>query len=886
MMALAGFFAVYQVHAEYIWVEGEKAAVNKMNRHPWWYDQVKKEQFSGGDFISNFNKDKAGEAEFRFTAPKAGEYEFWVRANPLQSKLTYSLNGSAEAEIDLNREKRDQINVAGDDKPDLRFLAWSKVGAVSLKAGENKVMFRMVSENSNHGYLDCFVFSTEPLSPRGKTKPDAMEADSKRLAAENQGWLPFEPKADKFSPEAALDLRFLNEKFAGEHGFIAVKEGEFVRSSDGEPVRFWAVNGPPHELKGEALRNCAKMLAKHGVNMVRIHSGLFDANGEVEMSKVRHAFEIVDAMKAEGIYTHFSIYFPLWLTPKANHPWLKGFDGKKKPFASLMFNPAFQEQYRKWWTALLTTPNPSTGKTLVEEPAVSSVELQNEDSFFFWTFSENNIPDPELRILEKMFGDWLVAKYGSIEAALAKWQGLKVKRDAPQEGRVGFRPLYNMFNERKLRDQDTAQFLLHVQMKFYTDTKAFLRQLGFKGLVTPSNWTTASAEVFGPLEKLSYTVGDFVDRHGYFDCNHKGPNSEWSIREGHTWSERSAYRFDPPAPGKARQFFHPAMDVHYNNLPSMISEITWNRPNRFRSEAPIYLAAYGALQHSDAIVHFALDGAQWSVKPGFWRQPWTLMSPVMMGQFPAAALIFRQGLIRSGEVMAEVELNTNDLVQLKGTPLPQGAALDELRMKDVPQGTEIKPGQQISPLIHFVGRSDVRFVSGPGTTKLKDTKRHVDMAGQTVTSSTGELKLDYGKGVLTLNSPKAQGVSGLISTLPKVETKDLSIESKMELGNIIAVPLDGQPLGSSGRILLQVMSEEKESGREIEEVSPNVKKMAALGREPWLMKELQGTVRFKRADAGQMKVSALDANGYKRSEAGNATELKLQPDVIYYLIGR
>jgi hypothetical protein len=108
----------------------------------------------------------------------------------------------------------------------------------------------------------------------------------------------------------------------------------------------------------------------------------------------------------------------------------------------------------------------------------------------------------------------------------------------------------------------------------------------------------------------------------------------------------------------------------------------------------------------------------------------------------------------------------------------------------------------------------------------------------------------------------------------------------MELGNIIAVPLDGQPLGSSAKILLQVMSEEKESGREIEEVSPNVKKIAALGREPWLMKQLQGTVRFKRPDAGQMKVSALDANGYKRSEAGNATEVKLQPDVIYYLISQ
>ena len=30
----------------------------------------------------------------------------------------------------------------------------------------------------------------------------------------------------------------------------------------------------------------------------------------------------------------------------------------------------------------------------------------------------------------------------------------------------------------------------------------------------------------------------------------------------------------------------------------------------------------------------------------------------MMAQFPAAALIFRQGLVRVGEVMAQVALNT------------------------------------------------------------------------------------------------------------------------------------------------------------------------------------------------------------------------------------
>src|SRR5690606_31401184 len=98
------------------------------------------------------------------------------------------------------------------------------------------------------------------------------------------------------------------------------------------------------------------------------------------------------------------------------------------------------------------------------------------------------------------------------------------------------------------------------------------------------------------------------DRHGYFGCFHKGHESAWSIRDGHVYAERSALRFENVEPGKPRLFVHPVMDPHYDQKPSMISETTWTRPNRFRSEAPLVYALYGALQDSDAIVHFAHDG--------------------------------------------------------------------------------------------------------------------------------------------------------------------------------------------------------------------------------------------------------------------------------------
>ncbi|AMV19093.1 hypothetical protein [Planctomyces sp. SH-PL14] len=703
------------------------------------------------------------------------------------------------------------------------------------------------------------------------------------FAAED--WHPFQPPPDALV-DSPIGLRSLNERFAGEHGRIAARDGRFVHGDTGSPVRFWAVNGPPDDLTGDDLRRCARMLADYGVNLVRVHRPLFDARGEVDPAKVRQAQEIVAALKAEGIYTHFSIYFPLWFKPKADLAWLPGYDGQKPPFAALQFNREFQKRHQEWLRALLTTPDARTGKTLLDEPAVFGVEVQNEDSFFFWTFDARNIPAPQLQILETRFGDWLTKRYGSIAKALETWKGQALPRDAEKEGRVGFRPLWNIAHEKTRRDQDTATFLLEVQTEFYRDTYQFLRQLGFQGLIHCSNWATADPAVLGPLEKLSYTAGDFVDRHGYFECNHKGDNAAWSIRPGHTYSDRSALRFDPPVPGKPRTIGHPVMDPHYDDKPSMISETTFTRPNRYRSEAPLYFAAYGALQDSDGIVHFAFDGANWNVKPRFWMQQWTLATPAMLGQFPAAALLYRKGLIQEGDMVADISLNRDDLLHLKGTPLPQDAAFDELRLADVPSGVDIKPGQRLDPLLHFAGRTRVRFVDGPGGFLGCDSASLIDHKGQTVTSTTRELKLDYGRGLLTINAPQAAGLSGNLKSAGATKLGAFEIASDLDLGHILAVSLDDQPLSTSKKILVQAMSEERATGFRTEPAEEGTYKITDIGRDPWQVRSLSGTVRFHRPDAATLRVTPLDISGrpQRKGAALKANAISLLPDTIYYLI--
>ena len=141
--------------------------------------------------------------------------------------------------------------------------------------------------------------------------------------------------------------------------------------------------------------------------------------------------------------------------------------------------------------------------------------------------------------------------------------------------------------------------------------------------------------------------------------------------------------------------------------------------------------------------------------------------------------------------------------------MPQDASFDELRAKDVPTGTQLKANSVIDPLVHYAGRTNVTFSEAGGPPSSKTSAPTSIAPQQTVTSTTKQLKLDYGKGTLTINAPAAQGLSGNLKEAGPTETKDLTISSDLELGHIIAVSLDGKPLATSKKILLQVMSEER-----------------------------------------------------------------------------
>lgn len=141
--------------------------------------------------------------------------------------------------------------------------------------------------------------------------------------------------------------------------------------------------------------------------------------------------------------------------------------------------------------------------------------------------------------------------------------------------------------------------------------------------------------------------------------------------------------------------------------------------------------------------------------------------------------------------------------------------------------------------------------------------------------------LDYKTGLLTINAPQAQGASGNLQN-NAIPLRDISIQSESDNAHIFVVSLDGNDLSSSKRMLLQVMSEEKPTGFAAEEAGNGIKKITDIGHDPWQVKKLSGTVKFKT----NVKIQPLDFNGYPAGEKQTGAEIKLAPATIYYLITR
>ena len=834
--------------AESVWREGETPDASTMHRHPWWFDQVKPDLLSGGQWISNFSKQE-GTATYRVTLAEKGPWQLWLRANPVGTTLSLAVDGRPWQAVDFEGDVRGQQNIAADGKPDLRFIAWVKGPKLELPAGAHELTFRMHGTADNHGGLDCFVLTNEGFVPTGLRKPGAEPPPGPDT------WFPVVAEDDPFAADSVFAAVPRTGAPAGRHGPVTARGAALVFAGrPGEPVKFWGCNASLDQDRHtrEQLRQRVRYLAKFGCNAVRQHP-LFDEisrDGKIDPQRL----EVYDwwfaELKRAGIHTQWSVFyhFPIGREDGYDAELFAelepmGGKGLRDTYGLMCMSPELWALRTRILTQLLAHRNPHTGLRYADDPALMAVEFQNEDSIFFWN-PLGELANPQTkkwpkhaRKLRRLFAQWAARRHGDAASLTASWGPLdpadrwgdELLLMGPWELDQG--GIRGRFAGRTARAADTIRFLAEMQRWHYEACEKAVRETGFKGQTVTTNWLGGS----GLLDQANLwtdTAASMVDRHNYAG----GGAGGHGIAEGQVFADSHLGK-----PGA--ELFAIALK-QVAERPFSVSEWTMCPPNQWKLEAAPIMAFHGmGLQGWDASFHFAQSGTRFGEGwPGM--SSYATDTPHYMGQWPALSLAVLRGDIREGDIVASRPA-TADAV-MSGKPAWLQDHYDGDRLIRVPGATAAD--------LFAAGRVLVDF-SGKAATAVP-----VRRDGRRIESTTGELDWDGGAERILVKAPRTQAAVGRIAG--RWDLPAALLDVRTGFASLILTSLDDLPLQESKRVMVTAMGRDRQTGAEYSEDGTRLVK---VGTPPLLLEPVQASLTFKGRRPG--RVRALDAWGVPRGEA-------------------
>ncbi len=715
---------------------------------------------------------------------------------------------------------------------------------------------------------------------------------------------------DNFNAQALLDLRGLNEAVAGQSGPISASaQGGFVRG-DGQPIRFWAVNSevarqpfqrkPLGAKEPPDLKRHARFLAKRGVNLVRLHRQIspnpqarpLPAFADINTEERDGIWRAVAALRQEGIY---SVISPYWAGAMPLSPgWIKGLNAPQQAWGLLFFDADLQRAYKGWLKQLLTPINPHTGVPLGRDPSVAVVQIQNEDSLLFWTV--DSISGPHREALEAAFARFLSGKHGSLAQAAARWPGEALKPDAVAAGRVALLPIWELTQARQggraARLADQTEFLATTMLAFNTEIVRYLREdLGVKTLINAGNWKTASSVRLNDAERWSYGPGEVDAANIYTTGEHQGQYPGWAIVNGDRFTEVSVLRQPQHMPLAVRQTAS-AQGVR----PFMITEGSWVAPNPYAAEGPFLVAAYSSLLGIDAYCWFNAADEAWS-PPGSangWlasQAKWSLGTPETLGSFPAAALAHRMGYINQAAPTLHERRPLADLWARRPPLLSESTSFDPNRDAAGPASRSRDAGALTFDTF-LAGPVLVAFAADAGPANAP--RPAAPPTGRSV-AAPAQVLLDAAKALAKIDTPFVQGVAAHFDAAALHTLSSSAYQSANSYGAVMTVSMDGQPLASSRKVLVQFATRSRPTGWKQAPATLTVEGQGAqpgfelkdFGRAPWLVEAAQLLVRLN--NPGLREATVLDMNGMAvgtvalRKHA-QGVEFDFPPQAMYVLL--
>jgi hypothetical protein len=676
-------------------------------------------------------------------------------------------------------------------------------------------------------------------------------------------WYPWRASSD--TAGSVLGLDEWSREPAGRFGRVSRRGSQLIYNN--APLKLWGVNlsyGSTAPEKALADKRAA-FYKKYGVNAVRLHkwadgsgwAGILSDGSATEFEPAaldRFDYQVAK-LKDAGIFLNISANFgtlKLGAKEKAAVPWMEELgamrDGRiETPHSAIHYSPELQDVQIAQVVNLLKHKNSYTGLTYAQDPAISFVEVINEQSILFWSSMEPLKKSATLRKqVGKKFSDWLRAKYLT-QAALDKaWGegGMNCLADqvAVEGGeslaKNSVLPLGNPWfwdpdqlngsqKPKRARLLDTLQFLTGLQDEFFARYQKAVRAAGYEGEFIGSNWQAGRAlSHFANLH--SDAMLGTIDRHNYFSG---AANSTMISRAGS---------------GMLSSGMQQVAD-----RPFMLSEWIHTFPNEYALEGPAILSAYGlGLQGWDASYLFQ-NGDDGAFSRNLGRAEWDPTAPQLMGIFPAVARQIRRGDIKESPVVAARNVNMQALFEGKigfDDKVVQGYDQKELDSSKVPA--------RALAVARSVVDFTPKYLETP-TFSLKPYEQNGALISATKELSWTEAPQGTSAGgFFTIDTPATKAVVGF-APAQKFTLGNATIEPASRYSAIyVTVRGATGTIENAKELLIVAMARARNTGQKF---SPDGSAMLTKGDGPILMEPVKARISLRRA--GTPQVFALDHDG-------------------------
>lgn len=627
-----------------------------------------------------------------------------------------------------------------------------------------------------------------------------------------------------------VDVSFLLDAPAGNHGFIQVKDGHLA-TGEGKRIRFWGVNITDWSKGSRQIPSkrdaafWAATLARFGVNCVRFQfldfespRGLINSHRKdtraLDPEQLDREDFFVYQLEKRGIYVDFNLL--------VGRPF-KAADGvhdagllRQGAKGTSLFDPTMIELQKEYARQLLGHRNSYTKLKYTDDPAIAIVEINNENALNIGYHAPSPFYKQELT---ELYGQWLAHHRTPEEIAeLRSLSGVDTS-SAPVplivgSGQAATAPPKRFYAE--------AEFYNDVQHDYFAGMENYLKHtLGTKSLVIATADHNHAASGYPIL--LATSSLDVIDGHTY-----------WQHPE--TYVRKSPMVNDP--------FHSTVVELSRSAIedkPYIVSEVNNPFPNDYAGEGIPILASYGALQDWDGIFWYTFEpkfDPEWKPYVG---DPFDIsLDPVKMPELAAGALMFLRGDIKKARTSVQrsyTEKQVFDSILLPSTERPY-----------------FTPGFPLYlPLEHEVRISSL---SGPPTQAFPKAS-----APDPIMSDTLQLSWYRGKdqsGLVTVDTPQTQALIGFVQSNAKA-VSNLSAVVRNTFCTILLSSMDGKSIAQTSKLLLVAGGRVENAGQQWNTAGTNV---TNWGTSPTRIEQVKGVLTLRNLEgAREAELQPIDGAG-------------------------